>query len=123
LAERQLDYFVSVYVVVGDPDLDALERARGRAAAIFGGLTGEGEHRRGRRARQVDREGRAAARPGAVGAHLAAVQQRDVAHEREADAQAARAPRRRSIGLAEAVEDVRQEFRLEADAVVLHLQL
>ena len=83
------------------------------------GRAGQRERGGMRRRRQVDGEGRAACRaPAAVRAHLPAVQQRDVAHQREADAQAAGAPRRGGVGLSEAVEHVRQEFRRDAHAVV-----
>ena len=107
-----------VGVVVEHPDAHAAERAFVAAAALDR-RRAQRAHRARRRRRQIDGEGRAAADALAVGAHLAAVQERDVAHQREADAQAARAARRRGVGLGEAVEHVRQELRRDADAVVL----
>ena len=42
----------------------------------------------------------------------------DVAHEREANAEPVRAARARGVGLAQSVEDVRQEFRRDAASIV-----
>ena len=47
--------------------------------------------------------------------HGAAVQLDDVAHDREPEPEPAGLARRRRIGLAEPLEDVRQEIRRDAD--------
>ena len=64
--------------------------------------------------RQLDGERRAAADAVAVGAARAAVQLHDVPHDREADPQPAVRARAGAVGLAEAVEHVRQEFGVDA---------
>src|SRR5262249_9602514 len=68
--------------------------------------------------RQRDDEGGPAPRALACGADRSAVQLGQLLDQRQPQPQAAEAPRHRSVGLPEAVEDVRQKFRLDALAAV-----
>src|SRR5205814_10397357 len=70
--------------------------------------------------RQADGKFRARPFSGAVGAHRPAVKLDEVAHDREAEPEATLAASRRAVRLPEALEDVRQEFRSDADARVAH---
>src|SRR5258706_10925814 len=53
LSQRERHDFVGVEVVVDHPDLEALQRARGGAAPVFGRLAGERRHRGSRGAPQA----------------------------------------------------------------------
>ena len=81
---------------------------------------------RGRRRRsfaedgQADDEFRAVAEAFAAGFDAAAVQFHKALHEREADPQAAVLAVQRAAGLHEKIEDMRQQFGLDARAVVAH---
>ena len=68
---------------------------------------------------QLDAERRARSSPGLDGVDGAAVQLHEVLGNRQPEPQAPRPPRRRRIGLAEAVEHVRQEISRDALAGVL----
>lgn len=72
--------------------------------------------------RQSDGECRARASARAGGGHTAAVQFDEAAHERKAEAEAARGARERLPFLHEEVEHARQHLRVDADAGVDHLQ-
>src|SRR6185295_12742316 len=61
-------------------------------------------------------ERRAQALAGALGANAAAVQFHEVADDREAEAQSAILPAGSDVGLAEPLEHVRDELRMNADA-------
>src|SRR6185369_11544588 len=63
---------------------------------------------------QLDDERRASSRAGALGAHVAAVQLDEVAHDREAEPETAEAARRRAVVLPESLEDEGQEPRVDA---------
>src|SRR5207247_2379650 len=63
---------------------------------------------------------RAAALTLALRAHGTTVQLDEMAHDREAEAEAAVATRARALRLAKAIEDVRQELRTDAGARVRH---
>jgi hypothetical protein len=52
-----------------------------------------------------------------------AVQLDEVAHDRQSESKSAVTPRRRAVGLTEALEHVRQELRLDPEAGVGHAQL
>ena len=73
--------------------------------------------------RQADGEARALVQAVALGADLPAVQLDEVADDREAEAEAAVRARARGVGLAERVEHVREERRVDADAGVGDRQL
>ena len=68
--------------------------------------------------RQRHGEGRALALAGALGPDAAAVHLDELLDDGEPQAQAAVPPRRAGVGLAEAVEDVREELGLDAHAGV-----
>src|SRR5205085_1401685 len=71
--------------------------------------------------RQCDREAAAASLPRALGTDAAAVRLDEALDEREPQPQASVRARRRHVRLPEALEDVRQELRLDAGALVLDL--
>ena len=73
--------------------------------------------------RQVHHDLRAPPHPFAVGRDPAAVQFHQVLDQRQADAQAALRAVQRLVGLREQVEDVRQESRVDARALVLDRDL
>src|SRR5205085_10786599 len=73
--------------------------------------------------REGDGERRAAPLAVAVRADCAAVHLREVAHDCEAESEAAVRARRRRVGLAEALEDVRQEAGADALPGVAHANL
>src|SRR5437867_834291 len=75
------------------------------------------------RERNRDREGRAAAFAGALRADLSTVQLGQVLHQGQAQPQAAVGPGVRAVLLPEWLEDVRQNVRTDADAVVGHGEL
>ena len=72
-------------------------------------------------ARQPHAEHRALAATLAVHGDRAAVRFHQLPGDRESQSQAREAPRAAAVGLAEFLEDVRQEFRGDAFAVVAHL--
>ena len=72
---------------------------------------------------RLDGEGRALALAGALRVHGAAVQLDEVAHDGEAEAEAAVRARAGAVRLAEALEDVGQELGRDALAGVLHLRV
>src|SRR6185503_14066597 len=63
-------------------------------------------------------EGRAPGDAGALGDDRSTVKLDEVTHDRQPEAEPAIWPRRPGLGLAEALEDVRQEGSLDADAGV-----
>jgi len=77
----------------------------------------------GQRARQADGEACAASRTVALRGDGAAVQLREVMDDRQSESEASEAAGRTVIRLAEAIEDMRQEPRVDADAVVAHPDL
>src|SRR6185369_15860334 len=77
---------------------------------------------RGGRRRQLDRDRRSALEALALGPAAAAVELDQIAHDAQAETEAAVAARRRAIRLPESIEDVRKEVGLDAGAVVLHDQ-
>ena len=70
-----------------------------------------------RRDGEADGEGRPLPLAVALRSYRAAVQLDQVAHDREPQAEAAMAARR-VVGLAETLEDMRQEIRADAQAVI-----
>ena len=89
-------------------------RGRCRATAAAAGLL----ERQIRDRRQAHAERRARPSPSLSAVIDPAVQLDEIAHDREAEAEAAVAPRAAGVLLAEPLEDVRQEFGGDADAGV-----
>src|SRR5437899_4232821 len=67
-----------------------------------------------------DRERRALSFAGALGLDLAAVQLHEVTHDRQPEAETSVLPRRRAVGLAEAVEEIWQELSPDSTSSVPH---
>src|SRR5690606_20098734 len=73
--------------------------------------------------RQDNREGSALAFAGAVRPDRPAVQVDQVLYDRQAESQASGAPGVRQVRLAERVENVRQDLRVNADACIRNSDL
>jgi len=123
--EHPGDQLAGVGIVLDDEDPDAGEIGDGEAglarevAPGVGGGIGRGVgprfqgRRRERRERQADGEDRPLPGAGARRLDRAAVQLDQMADDGEAEAEATVLPARRGVGLAEALEDVGEELRLD----------
>src|SRR2546425_7419208 len=110
-----------VGLVIDDEDAEAPQADRpGDGLAV---VSVARRHRRdlaahGRGHREVDREDRPATLPRALGTHDTAVELDDVAHDREAEPEAAVSAADRCLALPEAVEHEREELRSNALACI-----
>src|SRR5262245_55311686 len=115
IGERDTSELARIRMVVDGENSDALERARRPLGARHAG--GERSVRRGAQGER-HREHRAPPRPLAVRGDGASVKRDDMADDGEPEPETTRAAT--ALSLTEAIEDVRQQRRLDAGAGVTH---